>query len=270
MKKIVFLTGNELRHFFIHNYLIKSKINLLKTYSEKSDKDIKIRLGNDYEKSEILKKHFKLRKESERQYFKSIKKKNLKKVKFVKKGEINSDKIFKELIKLKPDLIVSFGCSLIKSNIIKKFKKKIINIHLGLSPYYRGSGTNIWSLINKEPYLFGVTFMIIDNGVDTGKILQQYRAKVFKNDSPHDIGNRLIYDIPMYLEKIILKYNDKISYKNIKIITKSQKYYTTKNFTEKMCKKLYFNFNDNLIKKYLKNYKKKLNKFPIVQRKNFL
>ena len=30
MKKVVFLTGNELRHFFIHNYLINSKINLLK------------------------------------------------------------------------------------------------------------------------------------------------------------------------------------------------------------------------------------------------
>ena len=55
MKKVVFLTGNELRHFFIHNYLINSKINLLKTYSEKSDKDIKIRLGNHYKKSKILK-----------------------------------------------------------------------------------------------------------------------------------------------------------------------------------------------------------------------
>ncbi len=269
MKKVVFLTGNELRHFFIHNYLINSKINLLKTYSEKSDKDIKIRLGNHYKKSKILKNHFKLRKESEKAYFKSINKKKLRKIKYIKKGEINSEKVFKELIKLKPDLIISYGCSLIHSNIIQKFKRKIINVHLGLSPYYRGSGTNIWSLINKEPYLFGVTFMIIDKGVDTGKILQQYRAKINKNDSPHDIGNRLIYNIPMYLEKIVSKYNYKNFYKKVKIVPTKKKYYTTRDFTEEKCKKLYSNFENNLIDKYLKNRNEILYKFPIVQRRVF-
>jgi phosphoribosylglycinamide formyltransferase 1 len=270
MKKIVIFTGNELRHLFIHNYFIKSKIKLLKTFSETTDQDIKKRLGNNFKNNSILKKHFKLRDESEKVFFNEIKKNNLKKIKFINKGEINSEKIFKEIIKLNPDLIISFGCSLINDRIIKKFKKKIINIHLGISPYYRGSGTNIWTLINNEPFLFGATFMLIDKGIDTGKILQQFRANIFKNDTPHDIGNRLIYNLPVYLEKIITNYNNKKNYKKITIIPKKEKYYITKDFTEQMCKKLYLNFKKNLIEKYLKNKNKKQKKYPIIQRKVFL
>ena len=124
MKKIVIFTGNELRHLFIHNYFIKSKIKLLKTFSETTDQDIKKRLGNNFKNNSILKKHFKLRDESEKVFFNEIKKNNLKKIKFINKGEINSEKIFKEIIKLNQDLIISFVCSLIIDRIIKKFKKK--------------------------------------------------------------------------------------------------------------------------------------------------
>ena len=269
MKKIVIFTGNELRHLSIHNYFLKSKIKLLKTFSETSDQDIKKRLGSNFKNSSILKKHFKLRKESEQFFFKKIKNINLKKIEFINKGEINSKKVFNELIKLKPDLIISFGCSLIKSRLIKKYKKKIINIHLGISPYYRGSGTNIWSLINNEPSLFGVTFMLIDEGIDTGKILQQFRANIYKNDNPHDIGNRLIYNIPAYLEKIILKYNYNKNYKKIKIIPQKERYYTTKDFTKEVCEQLYLNFKNKLVKNYLKNKGKEIRKFPIITRKVF-
>ena len=59
MKKIVIFTGNELRHLFIHNHFIKSKIKLLKTFSETTDQDIKKRLGNKFKNNSILKKHFK-------------------------------------------------------------------------------------------------------------------------------------------------------------------------------------------------------------------
>ena len=270
MKKIVIFTGNELRHLSIHDYFLKSKVKLLKTFSEKSDQDIKKRLGSNLKNNPILKRHFELRKKNEKKFFKKIKKKKLKKIKFIKKGEINSEKTLKEIIELKPDLIVSFGSSLIKNKLIKKFKKKIININLGLSPYYRGSGTNIWSLINNQPFLFGVTFMLIDKGIDTGKILQQYRANIFKNDNPHEIGNRLITEIPAYLEKIITKYDHRKYYRKIKIIPKKERYYTTKDFTKKMCKKLYLNFKKNLVEKYLKNKTLKIKKFPIVQRKVFL
>ena len=46
-----------------------------------------------------------------------------------------------------------------KGKILKEFRSKIINAHLGLSPYYRGSGTNIFPFVNKEIEYVGVTYV---------------------------------------------------------------------------------------------------------------
>ena len=75
MKKIVIFTGNELRHLSIHDYFLKSKVKLLKTFSEKSDQDIKKRLGSNLKNNTILKRQFELRKKNEKKFFKKIKKK---------------------------------------------------------------------------------------------------------------------------------------------------------------------------------------------------
>ena len=39
---------------------------------------------------------------------------------------------------------------------------KILNLHLGISPYYKGSGTNYFPLVNNEPQYVGATFMFLD------------------------------------------------------------------------------------------------------------
>ena len=52
------------------------------------------------------------------------------------------------------------------------FSRKFLNVHLGLSPYYRGSGTNVWPLINTEPDMVGAT-LCIDAGIDNGEIIHQ-------------------------------------------------------------------------------------------------
>jgi hypothetical protein len=49
---------------------------------------------------------------------------------------------------MSPDLIISYGCSIIKRPLIEYFDKKFINIHLGLSPYYKEGGTNFWPFVN--------------------------------------------------------------------------------------------------------------------------
>ena len=94
--------------------------------------------------------------------------KDLSKSKIIKKGEINNIHIVKKILKLNPDLLICYGSSLINSVLLEKFKERFINVHLGLSPYYRGAGTNIWPLINLEPQYVGAPFMFIDARVDTG------------------------------------------------------------------------------------------------------
>ena len=263
MKKIVLITSNELRHKFLQSFLNYSKdINLIFCIEEQINefKHEKISL-------EQL-KHLKKRDRSEIKFFKqSIKRspkiKNLIKT---KKNQINTDtKIQRLIIKEKPDFIIAFGCSIIKKKVINLFKSKIINIHLGLSPYYKGTGTNFWPFVNNKLQLVGVTFMLMDEGIDTGPIINQLRAKFYKSDDIHMACNRLIKNMSKSLIKILLS-NKKFQTIEQKTYSKEKIFYR-KDFNDEALIKLKKNFSNGMVPNYLKS-KKKLDKiYPIIENK---
>ena len=90
------------------------------------------------------------------------------------------------------DTLAVFGTSLLRDPLLSAFPGRIFNIHLGLSPYYRGSGTNFWALYNEDLHLVGATIHYIDPGVDTGEIICHVRAPILPDDTPHTIGNKVI------------------------------------------------------------------------------
>jgi folate-dependent phosphoribosylglycinamide formyltransferase PurN len=93
---------------------------------------------------------------------------------------------------LQPDVVLVFGTGLLKQPLIDAFPDRILNIHLGLSPYYRGAGTNFWPLVNGEPEFCGATIHFLDAGVDTGPVIAHVRPAIHHGDGPHDIGNETI------------------------------------------------------------------------------
>jgi hypothetical protein len=70
------------------------------------------------------------------------------------------------------DLFVCFGSSIIKGWLAEELvRRRAINLHMGLSPYYRGSSTNFWALADGNPHMVGATVHLLSSGVDTGDIL---------------------------------------------------------------------------------------------------
>ena len=49
--------------------------------------------------------------------------------------------------------------------------------------------------------------MFLDEGIDTGEIIHQIRARILKNDNIHKIGNRLIKDVCKNYSQIIINFN---------------------------------------------------------------
>jgi methionyl-tRNA formyltransferase len=49
--------------------------------------------------------------------------------------------------------------------------KQALNIHLGISPYYRGSSFNFWALYDANFYIVGATIHRLSKGLDSGPIL---------------------------------------------------------------------------------------------------
>ena len=73
---------------------------------------------------------------------------------------------------LKSDIYVVFGSSYIKGELVDFLvNHKALNIHMGVSPYYRGTDCNYWTLVDDNPHLVGATIHMISKGLDSDQIL---------------------------------------------------------------------------------------------------
>jgi len=73
---------------------------------------------------------------------------------------------------LSSDIYVVFGASFIKSPLCEHLvAHRAYNIHMGTSPYYRGSSTNFWALYDGRPDYVGATIHMLTTGLDSGPML---------------------------------------------------------------------------------------------------
>ncbi len=181
--KITLFTSNKNRH----NYLI----NLL---SEVSDELFVIQecvtifpgivLGH-YQVSPIMKKYFENVNNAQSNLFGNSyvnnKKKNIKIFPMIM-GDLNqcSLNLFSDF--LQSDVYVVFGSSYIKGELADFLvKQKAINIHAGVSPYYRGTDCNFWALYDDNPHLVGTTIHLLSKGLDSGPMLYHAMSNLKSN-----------------------------------------------------------------------------------------
>ena len=62
----------------------------------------------------------------------------------------------------------------------------IFNIHFSKLPSYKGMYTSVWPILNGESET-GVTLHKVDEGIDTGAIIDQFVFKIGINDTAHDL-----------------------------------------------------------------------------------
>ncbi len=83
---------------------------------------------------------------------------------------------------LKSDIYLVFGSSYIKNKLLDfLLEQKTINIHAGISPYYRGSDCNFWALFDDNPHLVGATIHFLSRGLDNGPILYHAVSNIKTN-----------------------------------------------------------------------------------------
>ena len=171
--KITLFTSNKNRH----NYLI----NLL---SEVSDELYVIQecgtifpgiVPDHYQASLTMKKYFEKVNNAQFKLFGNSyvnNKKNNIKILPMLFGDLNQCSMDLLVDFLKSDVYVIFGSSYIKGELVDFLvKQKAINIHAGVSPYYRGTDCNFWALYDNNPHLVGSTIHLLSKGLDSGPIL---------------------------------------------------------------------------------------------------
>ena len=178
--KITLFTSNKNRH----NYLI----NLLSTIS---DELFVVQecgtifpgiIPGHYPASLIMKKYFENVNDAQSRLFGNSlinnSKKNIKILPMLF-GDLN--KCSKNLLLdfLKSDVYIVFGSSYIKGELADFLvEQHAINIHAGVSPYYRGTDCNFWALFDGNPHLAGTTIHLLSKGLDSGPILYHAMSNI--------------------------------------------------------------------------------------------
>jgi len=104
--------------------------------------------------------------------------------------DINAAPVNERLQRLKPDLILDHGTSIVKNDILRT-SSLALNLHWGLSPYYRGTHCTEWALLNWDPANIGVTIHRLSRKIDGGSIVVQARATLSPDDTVHTINMQL-------------------------------------------------------------------------------
>ena len=181
--KITLFTSNKNRH----NYLI----NLL---AEVSDELYVIQecvtifpgiVPGYYQVSLTMKKYFENVSNAQSNLFGNSyvnnKKKNIKILPMVF-GDLNQCSMNLLSDFLKSDVYIVFGSSYIKGELVDFLvKQKAINIHAGVSPYYRGTDCNFWALYDANPHLVGTTVHLLSKGLDSGPMLYHAMSNLKNN-----------------------------------------------------------------------------------------
>jgi methionyl-tRNA formyltransferase len=238
--KITLFTSNKNRHNYLINLLsnvcdelwvIQECTTLFLGKSENKD------LG-----SEVVRNYFSNVKKAENKIFKKeYVHKDSKNIKIlpISYGELNNLSLTYLENFLKSDIYAVFGSSYIKGDLIDFLvSQKAINIHAGVSPYYRGTDCNFWALYDNNPHLVGTTIHMLSKGLDNGPTLYHAMSNIKTNPFEYTMSTvkAAFHSIAERIkDNSIFKMEPKIQNKDNKI-----------RYTKKI------EFNEEVIKNYFK------------------
>ena len=111
----------------------------------------------------------------------------------VKSGDLNLLSREQLYGALNSTVYIVFGSSYIKGWLVDfLLQHQAINIHMGLSPYYRGSSCNFWALYDYKPSYVGATIHMLSKGLDSGDMLFHCLPKIIEGDTSFDFTMRSV------------------------------------------------------------------------------
>jgi methionyl-tRNA formyltransferase len=257
--RAVVLTSTMLRHQFVANTLA-ARLDVAGVWQEEKSFE-PLRYAADAADEAEIARHFDARDASEAASF-SAHATLAAASRRVPPGGCNDPAVINAIRQARPDVVLVFGTGLLKRPLLDAFAGRMINIHLGLSPYYRGAGTNFWPLVNREPEFCGATIHFLDEGVDTGPMIAHVRPEIRRGDGPHDIGNRIVVAAAARLAEAAVAH----AASPLRGVpqTGTGRVYARKDFSADAVRQLYANFASGMIEEYLDNRAARDARVPLV------
>lgn len=105
--------------------------------------------------------------------------------------------LIRSVEEVEPDLIVLAGFMVkVPSELIQKYKNRIINVHPSLIPAFCGTGYYGLRVheaaLKRGVKITGATVHFVDEGMDTGPIIMQKAVEVHEEDTPETLQKRVM------------------------------------------------------------------------------
>ncbi|MBI4456514.1 MAG: methionyl-tRNA formyltransferase [Acidobacteria bacterium] len=122
-------------------------------------------------------------------------------------AKIKSEEGERLLARLAPDLVIVVAYGQILPKWFLDFPQfGAINVHASLLPFYRGAAPLQHALLNGEKTT-GITLMLMDEGMDTGPVINQMEFLIYENETAGELAARasalsadfLVRELPRYL-----------------------------------------------------------------------
>lgn len=165
------------------------------------------------EDSEAIRTHFARNAAQELVCFKDVSEKPATNVMTV--PDINAPEVMHWVSGLDVDVVCLFGTSILKAHWLSAFPDKIVNLHLGLSPWYRGSATLFWPFADSAAEFLGTTIHLAVEKVDAGAILHRVRPRLQPGQNYYQISNQLIRESIEIFPGIVTRYLEKTLYPQV-------------------------------------------------------
>ncbi len=86
-------------------------------------------------------------------------------------------------------LVVAYGRILPKA-VLEAPRRGCVNVHASLLPKLRGAAPITWAIVRGETET-GVTLMQMDEGMDTGPVLERFRTPILEHETAGELAARL-------------------------------------------------------------------------------
>jgi folate-dependent phosphoribosylglycinamide formyltransferase PurN len=258
--RVVLLTSNENRHRYAASRLAAGT-DLVGVVAEVKASNITSASPLQAEEQKIVDRHFAERDHAEQKLLGMNKFPNTDRIE-IRNGAVNDPEILEWIEKREPDAVVLYGTSLIKGPLLDAYSGRMVNLHLGLSPYYRGAGTNFWPLVYGEPECVGATLHLAVAKVDAGPVLGQVRPSAEHDDRSHELGTKaLMAAVEILPEALSLCVMGKIVYGEQDL--SMGRVFRRKDFNTDAVLQMWRNLDSGMIADYLAEAGERCNRKPI-------
>lgn len=200
MKALV-LTSTSLRHRFFVQQVARYFDVAAVVCEEKRNYYVRQR-----EESEAVRAHFEKNAAAERVCFHDLPSEGSADV--VTVVDINAPEVMQWASTLEVDVVCLFGTSILRAPWLSGFPGRIVNLHLGLSPWYRGSATLFWPFADSAVEFLGTTIHLAVEKVDAGAILHRIRPNLRPGENYYQITHQLIRQSIEAFPGVVTRYLD--------------------------------------------------------------